>query len=902
MSKRDDVSKQFRLPINFQYHKTLGSGSYGTVAAYYAYLCNAEVVEYAVKRIPDVFDDTLVTRRTLREIKLMRHFSHPNVVRLIDVIPILPNGKDLYMITELLTYDLDTLIRSKRNAPFTHKTITSFAYQMLKGIECLHQARVIHRDLKPGNIFIRKDDGTLKIGDLGLSRGVDDPGDPNAAFLTEYVVTRWYRSPEILTLLRDKGKYDTPIDTWSAGCIIYEMIKMHALFPGKNCLDQLQRIVSCIGPLTDTDKKTITNKTKTSGMRMLEEVYTSCKIQGIRQRLISSPLTSTDQDSYSDLLIQMLKFNANERITITEALSHRVFERESARDSLKQAYIPKKMDFTYDKKFGPNESSSTNPRQKQRLQAVLREALIKEANENRGMLDGQSVYEYQYPNYSRGSTSTRSLLSADGRAPAVPYRLHSSMSSDSSRGFQPRPKQQLPLHASTSSHRVDRIQPTDVIGAKHMKYRDSKYRNYVPVQTSSRSSYYSTVSSDTHSHCGHQKEKLPHQSQSHLPVHHTLTGAPPPRRSTASSAPNHPLSQGTAPNRSSVYAHSIGDRLDRSETANLRERREYEKKQETQGASSITSCTTGCSCTTHQHATPSTNRSNHNWQQHGIGASRADYKPHSSGSYTHCAPSHSSNSHGGPVQLAPQAAQGYSAMNLHQHFGVPIHGGLHARLQHELHRSGNSVLIPGSHAYGTVVAHDEQSHKFGAVPTAGYYSHTTHKRLSLVADQRLQESGPSSASGGIKPSRDVPPSQRRTSSSLDQTLFGCGPSKSASSLQHHGLVGPLRYDPSNWSPERGEADAAMTQDHITPAERLCEWSKDAAFPTPTAKMRPEFASPQKAERQKHVNHRLSAREPSVSDKNMEAHLRALKKSRSTTFEHLEDFARAGSLPYRPNLR
>lgn len=69
-----------------------------------------------------------------------------------------------------------------------------FAYQMLRGLKHIHAANVLHRDLKPSNLLLNGN-CDLKICDFGLARGI---GIDHSVELTEYVVTRWYRAPEIM--------------------------------------------------------------------------------------------------------------------------------------------------------------------------------------------------------------------------------------------------------------------------------------------------------------------------------------------------------------------------------------------------------------------------------------------------------------------------------------------------------------------------------------------------------------------------------------------------------------------------------------------------------------------------------------------------------------------------------
>lgn len=97
-----------------------------------------------------------------------------------------------------------------------------------------HQRRVLHRDLKPQNLLI-DNNGNLKIADFGLARAF---GIPVRAY-THEVVTLWYRAPEVLL---GSPRYSCPVDIWSVGCIMAELITKKPLFQGDSEIDQLFRI------------------------------------------------------------------------------------------------------------------------------------------------------------------------------------------------------------------------------------------------------------------------------------------------------------------------------------------------------------------------------------------------------------------------------------------------------------------------------------------------------------------------------------------------------------------------------------------------------------------------------------------------------------------------------------
>ena len=264
----------------------------------------------AIKKISDTFHDLIDAKRILREIKLLRHFnSHENVITIQDMM-CLPadtvNFSDVYIVTNLMESDLDRIIAS--NQTLTDQHFKYFLYQILRGLKYIHSADVLHRDLKPSNLLVNAN-CDLALCDFGLSRGVD--GSADAGMLTEYVVTRWYRAPELLC---DSSSYGKAVDIWSVGCIFAEMLCRKPFFRGDHPHHQLQVIVDKLGCPAPEDMEFVTNN-------MARKAILSAK--GAKGQPLSEYLPSNTSSQAVDLLQKMLVFCPDGRITVEMALEHK---------------------------------------------------------------------------------------------------------------------------------------------------------------------------------------------------------------------------------------------------------------------------------------------------------------------------------------------------------------------------------------------------------------------------------------------------------------------------------------------------------------------------------------------------------------------------------------------------
>jgi len=322
-------NETFRIPKKYQIKKIIGQGSYGLVCAGKNSETNEKV---AIKKNKDIFQrgsdrnarrpartgqkdkDTapyrslLSQKRILRELKILKHLQHPNIVRLIEVVPpeSFDSFGDVIFVTDLMEADLRDILNS--NQPLTDQHVQYFMYQLLLALQYIHSADVLHRDMKPENILLNCD-CELKLCDFGLARGIDFDLDPTMS--TNYVQTRWYRAPE---LLLNNSTVSKETDMWSVGCIFAELLTRRVLFQGKSPIEQMKLIIKILGT---PDAENI--KGCQQGIDFVNQLPYSKGID-------FADLFPEANPQAIDLLKKMLQFNHEKRISAQEALKHPYFE------------------------------------------------------------------------------------------------------------------------------------------------------------------------------------------------------------------------------------------------------------------------------------------------------------------------------------------------------------------------------------------------------------------------------------------------------------------------------------------------------------------------------------------------------------------------------------------------
>uniref|UniRef100_A0A8D3CG53 mitogen-activated protein kinase n=1 Tax=Scophthalmus maximus TaxID=52904 RepID=A0A8D3CG53_SCOMX len=286
-SREEINSTVWEVPEKFTRLKQIGTGAYGSVCS----TINEKTAEkVAIKKLHRPFQSEIFAKRAYRELRLLKHMKHENVIGLLDVFTPasgFDDFQDFYLVMPYMFTDL-----SKVRGHLSEDKVKFLVYQMLCGLRYIHKAGIIHRDLKPGNLAVNQD-CELKILDFGLARGAD-------AEMTGYVVTRWYRAPEVIL---NWMHYTQTVDLWSVGCIMAEMINGKTLFKGKDC------ILSSVSRLTfEASARNYVKALPRYPRKDFSTLFPRASANGI------------------DLLEKMLVLDGDERLTAELALEHPYFD------------------------------------------------------------------------------------------------------------------------------------------------------------------------------------------------------------------------------------------------------------------------------------------------------------------------------------------------------------------------------------------------------------------------------------------------------------------------------------------------------------------------------------------------------------------------------------------------
>ncbi|KAI5814601.1 kinase-like domain-containing protein [Pyronema omphalodes] len=258
-------------------------------------------------------------------VRFERHFDHKG---------------HLCIVFENLNINLRDVLKKSgiRDVGISLSAVRAYAHQMFLGASLLRKCNIIHADIKPDNVLVNNTQNILKICDLGSA------SDASENEITQYLVSRFYRAPEIILGM----PYDFAIDMWSIGCTLYELYTGKILFTGRTNNQMLRSIMECRGKFSTKFLKKgqftqwhfdsmggfkSLEKDKVTGKDIVRTLNFTKPTRELKQRLISAATSEKEMKElnlFVNLLENCLNLNPEKRCTPEEALKHPFIRRPVA--------------------------------------------------------------------------------------------------------------------------------------------------------------------------------------------------------------------------------------------------------------------------------------------------------------------------------------------------------------------------------------------------------------------------------------------------------------------------------------------------------------------------------------------------------------------------------------------
>lgn len=308
---------------NYTLEGFLGEGAYGIVLKAVSKRTHEPV---AIKKFKDKdTDNPLIKKVIVRELRALRTLKHPNIVQLKEAFR---QSERLFLVFEYCEQSLLDLQTKSPGGRLPLAAVRGLGREVLQAVEFMHDNGLLHRDVKPENILVTRQ-GHAKLCDFGFARTAK-PGEE----LTDYVATRWYRSPELLLT----PVYAAPADLWAVGCVLGEAVSGQPLFPGENLLDQLHCIHSALGGFPRALTGALGPRGRPEGLDLsaLERQPAGFNPQHLRDAY----LPFCHCPALVDLIARLLVLDPRQRLTARQALEHPFFA-EEPREAQRSAALGK---------------------------------------------------------------------------------------------------------------------------------------------------------------------------------------------------------------------------------------------------------------------------------------------------------------------------------------------------------------------------------------------------------------------------------------------------------------------------------------------------------------------------------------------------------------------------------
>ena len=315
------------IAYRYEVLKVIGKGSFGQVVKAYDHKMHQHIALKMVR------NEKRFHRQAQEEIRILEHLKKQdkdNNMNIIHMSEQFTFRNHICITFELLSMNLYELIKKNKFQGFSLQLVRKFAHSILQCLDALNKNRIIHCDLKPENVLLKQQGRSgIKVIDFGSSCYEHQR-------IYTYIQSRFYRAPEVIL----GAKYGMPIDMWSLGCILAELLTGYPLFPGEDEADQLACIIEIFSlppPKVLDGSKRARNFISSKGYARYCSVSTGSDgqvhVAGGRSRRgkyrgppaskeLSVALKGTDDALFLDFMRRCLDWDAASRLTPGQALRH----------------------------------------------------------------------------------------------------------------------------------------------------------------------------------------------------------------------------------------------------------------------------------------------------------------------------------------------------------------------------------------------------------------------------------------------------------------------------------------------------------------------------------------------------------------------------------------------------
>ncbi|GJQ80336.1 hypothetical protein Trydic_g254 [Trypoxylus dichotomus] len=222
------------VAYRYEVLKVIGKGSFGQVVKAYDHKTHMHVALKMVR------NEKRFHRQAQEEVRILEHLrkqDKDNTMNIIHMLDSFTFRNHMCITFELLSINLYELIKKNKFQGFSLQLVRKFSHSLLQCLDALYRNKIIHCDMKPENVLLKQQGRSgLKVIDFGSSCY------ENQRVYT-YIQSRFYRAPEVIL----GARYGMPIDMWSLGCILAELLTGFPLLPGEDEADQLACIIELLG-------------------------------------------------------------------------------------------------------------------------------------------------------------------------------------------------------------------------------------------------------------------------------------------------------------------------------------------------------------------------------------------------------------------------------------------------------------------------------------------------------------------------------------------------------------------------------------------------------------------------------------------------------------------------------